>query len=442
MVSCASTTNLLDLVERGGNVNATYDAVLGGRTPLSVAAMSGDFELVRSFLEFPNIDPTLSDRDGQTALHLACKGASFVAHAQTLGGDGSGGASRTIYQDICRALVLGTRSTEKRSVLINMQTVAGKTPLHEASTTIMASENRSTVHFVRTVNVDVVLALLEAGADVAIVDNEGESPLHLVCRNSHSPSESQMGDGAGPDRWTEHEYLVRLTLRALIEYYIESPANQNGKLTLFATQNARGMFEVVVATCSLLCVLHVQFVLALFVLIVLYFFFFTGNTPLMEAVTCLCADVHKGKHHRAAIFMLLEYSRSGKHGTKGQSIGLSCVNTFGENAFSIAASNQDLLTACLIASGGGFKVDEATVAHIQNQHDEGRHVLDATLLVSDAQSARASLCDLCDMGIDPCVYIGTVVLGGCMVDVTFYIEKCHIILDKCFVSFSFFLRIT
>ena len=442
MVSCASTTNLLDLVERGGNVNATYDAVLGGRTPLSVAAMSGDFELVRSFLEFPNIDTTLSDRDGQTALHLACKGASFVAHAQTLGGDGSGGASRTIYQDICRALVLGTRSTEKRSVLINMQTLEGKTPLHEASTTIMASENRSTVHFVRTVNVDVVLALLEAGADVAIVDNEGDSPLHLVCRNSHSPSESQMGDGAGPDRWTEHEYLVRLTLRALIEYYIESPANQNGKLTLFATQNARGMFEVVVATCSLLCVLHVKFVLALFVLIVLYFFFFTGNTPLMEAVTCLCADVHKGKHHRAAIFMLLEYSRSGKHGTKGQSIGLSCVNTFGENAFSIAASNQDLLTACLIASGGGFKVDEATVAHIQNQHDEGRHVLDATLLVSDAQSARASLCDLCDMGIDPCVYIGTVVLGGCMVDATFYIEKCHIIIDKCFVSFSFFLRIT
>ena len=103
--------------------------------------------------------------------------------------------------------------------------------------------------------------------------------------------------------------------------------------------------------------------------------------------------------------MLLEHSRSNHHQQRGQSVGLSCVNVLGENAFSIAASNQDLLTACLIASGGGFKVDPATVAHIQTQHEGGRHILEATLLVSDADSARASLHDLCDMGIEACVYI-------------------------------------
>ena len=86
--------------------------------------------------------------------------------------------------------------------------------------------------------------------------------------------------------------------------------------------------------------------------------------------------------------MLLEHSRSKKHRSRGQSVGLSCVNTLGENAFSIAASNQDLLTACLIASGGGFIVDEATIKHIKSQHEGGRNILDATLLVSDADSGK------------------------------------------------------
>ena len=96
LVSSASTDNVCGLIKRGGNINATYAAVLGGRTPLSVAAMSGDFELVRAFLEFPDIDTTLTDCDGKTALHLACQGASFVTHAKTGGGGGggSGGGNR------------------------------------------------------------------------------------------------------------------------------------------------------------------------------------------------------------------------------------------------------------------------------------------------------------------------------------------------------------
>ena len=87
--------------------------------------------------------------------------------------------------------------------------------------------------------------------------------MHLICRSSHSPKESQFGDGAGPDRWTEHEYVVRLALLALVTYYVSSPSNQQGTLELFATQNAN------------------------------------GNTPLMEAVTCLSSDMHKDRHHRA-----------------------------------------------------------------------------------------------------------------------------------------------
>ena len=58
--------------------------------------------------------------------------------------------------------------------LINARTNQGKSALHEACTTLMASENRSTVHFIRTINLDVVLALLESGADCATVDNEGD----------------------------------------------------------------------------------------------------------------------------------------------------------------------------------------------------------------------------------------------------------------------------
>ena len=366
MVASASTSNLTELVERGANINATYKAVLGGRTPLSVAAMSGDYELVRAFLEYDGIDPTIRDDDGMTALHLACRGASYVADSAT--GGGGGNDSRLSYQDIACALIQRTTPVELRNSLINAVTNDGLTALHEATTTVMA-ENRSTVHFVRTINLDVLLALLEGGADPSAVDNEGDSPLHLICRSSHSPRESQFGDGAGPDRWTEHEYVVRLALFALSSYYLNSSANRRGELQLFAKQNA------------------------------------SGNTPLMEAVTCLCSDIHRDRHHRAAIHMLLEHSRSKLHRCKGQSVGLSCVNTYGENAFTIAASNQDLLTACLIASGGGFQVDEGMIQHVEQQHERGKNIMEATLLVSDADSARVSLHELCDMGIAPHVYI-------------------------------------
>ena len=51
--------------------------------------MAGDYELVRAFLEFDGIDPSIVDADGMTALHLACVGASYVAHATSTGGGGS-----------------------------------------------------------------------------------------------------------------------------------------------------------------------------------------------------------------------------------------------------------------------------------------------------------------------------------------------------------------
>ena len=66
-----------------------YLLLAGGRTPLSVAAMAGNYELVRAFLEFDGIDPSIVDADGMTALHLACVGASYVAHATSTGGGGS-----------------------------------------------------------------------------------------------------------------------------------------------------------------------------------------------------------------------------------------------------------------------------------------------------------------------------------------------------------------
>ena len=103
------------------------------------------------------------------------------------------------------------------------------------------------------------------------------SPLHLICRSSHSPKESQFGDGAGPDRWTEHEYVVRLALLALVTYYISSPSNQQGTLELFATQNAN------------------------------------GNTPLMEAVTCLSSDMHKDRHHRAGTLKICVFFKFGEN---------------------------------------------------------------------------------------------------------------------------------
>ena len=90
-------------------------------------------------------------------------------------------SSRLAYQDIACALIQRTRPNHLQQELINARTNQGKSALHEACTTLMASENRSTVHFIRTINLDVVLALLESGADCATVDNEGDRYVLKKC---------------------------------------------------------------------------------------------------------------------------------------------------------------------------------------------------------------------------------------------------------------------
>lgn len=69
------------LIKAGANSNCVETAT--GDTPLHIAAYRNDPDIVSSLLCLGNADPTITDFDGCTALHLAAgKGFSRVVDRQ------------------------------------------------------------------------------------------------------------------------------------------------------------------------------------------------------------------------------------------------------------------------------------------------------------------------------------------------------------------------
>ena len=75
----------------------------GGKTLLSIAAATGNYDLFRVVLALPGVDINAIDSDGRTALHHAAYGSSFVSHTSS---------EIDAYENIvCRMAISASRCT-------------------------------------------------------------------------------------------------------------------------------------------------------------------------------------------------------------------------------------------------------------------------------------------------------------------------------------------
>ncbi|RZC35701.1 serine/threonine-protein phosphatase 6 regulatory ankyrin repeat subunit A-like, partial [Asbolus verrucosus] len=130
------------LVEKGGDVRARDE---DGRTPLVAAAQYGQVAFVEYLLGCSGVDRTSQDRQGNTALHWAC----YRKHNNI-------------------ALLLLENSEDV--AFVNTANGDGKTPLHLSS---------------RNGLVDVTKELLQKGASVSAVDNDGLTPALCCAPNAN-----------------------------------------------------------------------------------------------------------------------------------------------------------------------------------------------------------------------------------------------------------------
>lgn len=137
-------TSMIDLLEQGAQLNSRD---VEGLTPLHKAA-AGDHADVVAFLVGRGADVNATDDAGWTPLHRAANGRS----AATL-----------------RAML--STDPEVRRLQLTHRTVLGETPLHTAATSGA---------------VDLVEALLQAGARWDVVNHKGNTPLHCACSGSMS----------------------------------------------------------------------------------------------------------------------------------------------------------------------------------------------------------------------------------------------------------------
>ncbi len=127
------------LLERRVEVNATN---IRHETALYIAAFRGHTELVDMLIKNYNADVNICDKDGDTALSVACYENK----------------PDTIYTLL------------KYNTIVNIRGVRGDTPLHVA---------------VCNCNNDIVEKLIQSGADVDAVNDSGETPLHLAVRDDN-----------------------------------------------------------------------------------------------------------------------------------------------------------------------------------------------------------------------------------------------------------------
>ncbi|XP_014221801.1 ankyrin-1-like [Trichogramma pretiosum] len=116
-----------------------------GLTPLHLATMWGTEAIIRALLR-RGADPRVADEKGETPLHIVCQKRS---------------------SDLATALLDESRLEYRPVPLDARDEWLGQTPLHHA----LIHDNR-----------DAAVWLLRRGCDPNCVDNDGSSPLHIVCR--------------------------------------------------------------------------------------------------------------------------------------------------------------------------------------------------------------------------------------------------------------------
>jgi ankyrin repeat protein len=148
-----------------------------GWTPLHWAARSAPTEPLLMLLDFPGVDLTVKSETGKTPLYFACYWGNVVG-AEKILGTKEGVKTLEIASDQGWTPLL-VACSEGELGIVNLLI----SPRYNAKTDIKDVDGRTPLHLASMRGrVAVVQALLQAHADVNVIDSDGHTALHLAIR--------------------------------------------------------------------------------------------------------------------------------------------------------------------------------------------------------------------------------------------------------------------
>jgi ankyrin repeat protein len=173
---------IASLLNRGTQVGVNLDVNLkdeDGLTPLHLAAISGQTEVVKLLLDHGAQIEVIDDQTGGTPLHFAAqRGHAHTAAALLRGGAPIEVADLNGQTALHLAVQKFQRETLvlllKESTSVNAQDQGGDTPLHLIAGDIAQSEDDL---------IEMAKMLIAAGADVHLKNLEGDTVLDLARKN-------------------------------------------------------------------------------------------------------------------------------------------------------------------------------------------------------------------------------------------------------------------
>lgn len=216
------------LIEKGSDVNAksagptgnnSYWIKTNGLTPLALAIRCANTDIVRLLID-AGADCSVCDDDGCPAVFsLVYYPFRFLEERRF---------NSTVFNNKCDIIPLlkDLEVTDKR----------GYTVLMESMCTTQFTHNRTDAYS----NIPIALSLIENGANVNAVSNNGTTPLHLAVRGPEDCVKALIKAGADPNardndgntplilacKW-ESEKKVRMLLRAGADFNIKNNAGES-----------------------------------------------------------------------------------------------------------------------------------------------------------------------------------------------------------------------
>ena len=188
----ADPNSRFDTEVRGASPNSFGHTPLAGYTPLLFATYNGDAQLTAQLLNF-HADPNLRSDDGTTVMFNALKANSPTRQRilTELLEHGADVNARYSSQSRLTTLLRAVEGQDKDSVQVllahkadvNAQVENGWSPLHYAAA--LASNGHDMT--------EIATLLLDAGADVNLQNNEGQTPLSMLSQASN-PTEVKLAN--------------------------------------------------------------------------------------------------------------------------------------------------------------------------------------------------------------------------------------------------------